>query len=143
MKNERPDELIDRVAADLVDGPVDRMLATRLRARLQPAQRRGSTPFPLATGAAAAIVIAVAAVAIATVVVSNRRTSTPIEMTSAPLAPLAPLAPVSEPSKPEGRPTLVVDALEITPLDEVAFDVDALEVDALAISALEDEKEPR
>jgi hypothetical protein len=138
MKNERTDELIDRLAAELVEAPSDPQFSTRLRTRLQPAQRRVSTRIAVAAFATAAAALAFVTMTRPSVIERPTAPGTPLPSTAvARLAPLAPVVPVA---------AVVIEPLaEIAPLADVVIDVPSLEVDALAIAALEedDEKEPK
>ena len=161
MKNERLDELIDRVSASLVDVPDDVMLTARLRTTL--GARRTQPWIRVMTLAAATVVIAVALGTWKRQQDTGETTPLPAvaRLTTAALA--APLAPTFARSgatvgKPVGpvavvaRGKTVVDAtplsvaaLHVAPLEvpEVTLDVLA-DVAGLAIADLDEEKkEPR
>ena len=159
MKNERLDELIDRVAADLVASPANPAFARQMRELLHSRQQPLSARLILGGCVAAAIVMALALFeGNGTSTVTSVRTevaalgarvavATPGALVGlvAPVAPVAPARtqPRSAARAASGSP--VVLPLEIAPLADPPFDVDSLEVGALAIAALEneDQKEPR
>ena len=159
MKNERVDELIDRVAAELVDSSHDPSFTLRLRARLQSRSHQVSPRLILAATVSAAVMLAIVVITMRDLASpdastnGNFVTSTALALRAplTPFAPAAPLAPLARlapraPARPAST-TVVIESLEIAPLDDIALDVGALEVAALTLADLEDadagEKEPR